>query len=288
MRAVTPPIAGPTSSPPAADADADAPQSCGEQQQASNISADELSKQLTAANIVLPVFGGFAAFCADAGSEFVELDNLMDERLAAAPHPWTPADTPPRTAAVQGPAAARAVVLSPRSQQVLPLPLPIEGRLQELIGAPHNYEGFMTSGMGGARDSSGGSSSSNSSASGEEEGSTRGITAEEWRVRRELAAAEWVQRTHAKAAVGAAPLRCYLLGAVLPAITAGLAGCVVHQPDIRLAVLAARLLSAADSLDSAYLDPYSADVYAVQLAKVNAKAAREAARAEAAHAKSER
>lgn len=55
-----------------------------------------------------------------------------------------------------------------------------------------------------------------------------------------------------------------------------------------LQVLADRLLAAAAVQAASYHDPYCDEVYAIQLAKVEAKQAREAARAEAAKAKEER
>jgi hypothetical protein len=56
----------------------------------------------------------------------VALDNPCDEALAVLPQPWAP----------EGAAAAH------RPDQLL-LPLPtLEQRLHELIGLPHNYDGF--------------------------------------------------------------------------------------------------------------------------------------------------
>lgn len=55
-----------------------------------------------------------------------------------------------------------------------------------------------------------------------------------------------------------------------------------------LQVIADELLAAAEQLDASYIDPYEDPVYAIQLAKVEAKAARDAARAAAAAAKTAR
>jgi hypothetical protein len=53
-------------------------------------------------------------------------------------------------------------------------------------------------------------------------------------------------------------------------------------------VVADELLAAAAQLEAAYADPYDAPVYGIQLAKVEAKAAREAVCAAAAAAKAAR
>ncbi len=53
-------------------------------------------------------------------------------------------------------------------------------------------------------------------------------------------------------------------------------------------MLAHELLVAADALEAGYCDPYADPAYGVQLAKVQAKAGREEARAAAAAAKAAR
>lgn len=55
-----------------------------------------------------------------------------------------------------------------------------------------------------------------------------------------------------------------------------------------LQVIADELLKAAEEVEASYRDPYDNPVYAVQLAKVEAKAARDAARAAPAAAKAAR
>lgn len=57
------------------------------------------------------------------------------------------------------------------------------------------------------------------------------------------------------------------------------------RPSCITQVIADELLKAAEQIEASYKDPYDDPSYAVQLAKVEAKAAREAARAEAAAAK---
>jgi hypothetical protein len=63
--------------------------------------------------------------------------------------------------------------------------------------------------------------------------------------------------------------------------------CTAALADL-LQVIADELLAAAAQLEASYADPYDAPAYGIQLAKLDAKAAREAARAVAVAAKAAR
>ncbi|WIA09806.1 hypothetical protein OEZ85_009181 [Tetradesmus obliquus] len=104
----------------------------------------------------------------------------------------------------------------------------------------------------------------------------------------EALAAEKATRDQQRLQAAARPLAANLMGGVLPAVMAGLVKVALSRPADPCQVIADELLAAAAQLEATYADPYDAPVYSIQLAKVEAKAAREAARAAAAAAKAAR
>ncbi|WIA29875.1 hypothetical protein OEZ86_012344 [Tetradesmus obliquus] len=104
----------------------------------------------------------------------------------------------------------------------------------------------------------------------------------------EALAAEKATRDQQRLQAAARPLAANLMGGVLPAVMAGLVKVALSRPADPCQVIADELLAAAAQLEASYADPYDEPVYGIQLAKVEAKAAREAARAAAAAAKAAR
>lgn len=212
----------------------------------------------------------------------VALDNPCDECIAAAPQPWAPA---------AGPAAA------PDEQQqplLPPLPACFEDRLRQLVGPPHNYEGFRAeaSGPPNCAAAAGSAQPTLPGAQGAglptEAAAVEAEAAAQAALVRGRAAREWRARASARAAPGAAPLRAYLLASVVPPLTEALARCVVEQPERPLDVVVGCLLAAAAQQEAEWASPYNDPAYAAQEAKWEAKRGRDAARAEAARAKQER
>jgi hypothetical protein len=78
------------------------------------------------------------------------------------------------------------------------------------------------------------------------------------------------------------------MGSLLPDLIIALDQVAVDRPAEPCKVIAQELLAAAQQMQAGHSDPYNAPVYDIQLAKVQAKAEREAARAAAAAAKAAR
>nr|BBC28438.1 flagellar associated protein [Yamagishiella unicocca] len=220
-------------------------------------------------------------------------------------------------AAAAGPTSIAAAVSSAGAQASAPAPLPPLAALERqvagvFLGSPHNFDGFPPAAHRSTP------TAFASEGLGEE---AQGAEAD-FDVRREAAATAAsgsVTGPMAAAGTGAEAsyslrwrggrgesVRRYLLQHVVPVVTAALAEVALtrigaggggpeeteayHGGGGKEALLhvARALQAAADAEEAGFVDPYADESYGIQLAKIEAKAAREAARAAAAAAKAER
>lgn len=263
--------------------------------------------------LVLPQHGGLVALCVDGGAAFSAVTNPTLETgpvVTLLPPPSQPPLTAgvPATVAAAVAAAAAQALGAVAGTPLLPLPPPLlalERQVEESVGVPHNFDGFPPP---EPRQSS-------AEAAEVAEAEAAAAAAEAQRQAAEAEAAEALSRTAAAAAAGAEASyqqylrggrasagRAWLMQRVMGVVTAALtevaaatggsdtarASGPAAGPKEALLHVAAALAAAAAAEEGGFTDPYLDPQYGIQLEKIEAKAARERARAEAAREKAER